>query len=194
VEIWGWANPDNTVTFTQHPANQTIIDGQTPAQLSVNFTATSGQGSAQYQWQRSDDGGTTWSNVGTSPTSYTSNNRHNYTPPALTRPANTGTAPSTVRFRCIVTVPPGKQFISNVATITVLPPTLRITKDGSNVITWWTNVPNYQLRSTNALPGGNGTNWTTETNGVVAGAGGYANNWVKTNDASSGTKIFELVK
>ena len=54
-------------TITTPPANQTVTAGQT-----ATFTvAASGTAPLSYQWQRSNNGGTTWTNVGTNASSYT---------------------------------------------------------------------------------------------------------------------------
>src|SRR6185312_14881802 len=50
-------------------ATQLMCIGQTPAPL-IGTALTGGHGAITYQWQRSSDGGTTWTNVGTNSLTY----------------------------------------------------------------------------------------------------------------------------
>jgi len=49
----------NTITITQQPSNQTASAGAATFSITASVTA----GTLAYQWQRSDDTGTSWSNV-----------------------------------------------------------------------------------------------------------------------------------
>lgn len=87
-------------TITGQPANQTVTVGQS-ATFSVKATGTA---PLSYQWQRSTNGGATWSNVGTNASSYTT---------AATTTADNGTV-----FRVIVSNSVGN-VTSTSATLTV---------------------------------------------------------------------------
>jgi hypothetical protein len=51
----------NTISFTQHPADTTAAFRS--ATFSSQATTSAGGLSLRYQWQRSDDGGTTWADI-----------------------------------------------------------------------------------------------------------------------------------
>jgi hypothetical protein len=87
-------------SITVHPADQTVTAGQT-ASFSVTATGTS----LGYQWQRSIDGGTTYTNVSGATAS-------SYTTPA------TAATDSGQRFRVVVSNSVGS-VTSNAATLTV---------------------------------------------------------------------------
>lgn len=50
------------ITITQHPANRSVTAG-TPATFSVRATQPAGCGTLRFQWQRSNNNGTTWTNI-----------------------------------------------------------------------------------------------------------------------------------
>ncbi len=82
-----------------HPADQFVSEGGT-----ASFSVTAGgMAPLSYQWQRSNNGGTVWSNVGTNGASYS---------------LNATQADSGARFRCLVTNSAGSA-VSNAATLTV---------------------------------------------------------------------------
>jgi hypothetical protein len=86
------------VIFT-HPADQFVSEGGT-----ASFTVTAGgMAPLSYQWQRSNNGGAVWSNVGANSAAYI---------------LNATQGDSGVRFRCLVTNSAGSA-LSNAATLTV---------------------------------------------------------------------------
>jgi hypothetical protein len=87
--------------FTNQPANLTVTAGQTATFAIV----ASGTAPLSYQWQRSNDNGTTWNTVsGASSASYTT--------------AVCGTSDNGARFRCVATNAAGNAT-SNAAALTV---------------------------------------------------------------------------
>jgi hypothetical protein len=84
-----------------HPVSQTVNQGQT---ATFNVTAI-GTSPISYQWQRSDNGGISWTNVGT--------NQNSYTTPATVASSDNGDL-----YRCIVSNDYGTD-ISATATLTV---------------------------------------------------------------------------
>ena len=92
-----------TPTFTSHPSNVTVVD-PLPATFMVT---TTGYSTRTYQWQRSNDGGTTWSNiVGATSASYTLN--------------PTASGDNGAKFRCKCSVGVLAVATSNVATLTII--------------------------------------------------------------------------
>ena len=89
--------------ITTQPADEIVAEGQTAI-----FSVTAAGAELTYQWQRSDDGGSTWSDIsGATDASYT-------TPP--TTPADSG-----AQFACVVTNA-GGSVTSDAATLTVVVP------------------------------------------------------------------------
>jgi hypothetical protein len=101
-------------SVVSHPQNATVIAGNA-ATFSV---AAAGSAPLSYQWQRSTDGGGTWTGVDAGGNSYT-------TPP-------TAASDDGDRYRCVVSngVPP--DATSDAATLTVHPDT-----DGDGMPGWW---------------------------------------------------------
>ena len=93
--------------ITVHPVNKTVTVGQT-----ATFTVTATGSGLSYQWQRSNNGGSTWTNVGTNSASYTT--------------AATVTSDNGAQFHCVVTNSAGSAT-SNAATLTVNPAASTIT-------------------------------------------------------------------
>jgi hypothetical protein len=97
-----YAYVDPAPAITQPPVNQTTSPGATATFI---ITAT-GQDPLTYQWQRSDDGGASWTDIaGATSTAYT------------TDPATC--ADNGAKFRCVVTNAYGT-ITSSVATLTIL--------------------------------------------------------------------------
>jgi len=87
--------------ITTHPVNKTVTEGQT-----ATFTVAASGSGLSYQWQWSNNVGSTWTNVGTNSTSYTT--------------AATGISDSGAQFHCVVTNSAGSPT-SSAATLTVNP-------------------------------------------------------------------------
>ena len=87
-------------TITTHPANLTVTEGQ-GATFNVG---ASGTAPLSYQWERSNNGGSTWEEAGTGSSSYTI--------------AVTALGDSGAQFRCTVSNGAG-DAVSNVATLIV---------------------------------------------------------------------------
>lgn len=92
--------------ITAQPSNQSVTAGST---ASFSITAT---GATSYQWQRSTDSGSNWSNVSTG----TGGTTANYTTAATT--VSGGSANNGDQFRCVATNSNGSTN-SNAATLTV---------------------------------------------------------------------------
>jgi hypothetical protein len=197
--MYQYATPDNTVTFTQQPpAGRTVIDGQqttltiaaTPSMIGLYPSGSSPDGAVQtwakYQWQYSDDGGTTWTDVPSGLAGQSGRQTASYTTTYLTLTQQGR------QYRCAVEVP-GKVSYSSVSTMTIVPPSLQITKVGADAIVSWPAVPSYVLQSTNALPGG-ATGWTDETNNIGLQGTVPMGTYLLTNPAPTGNKFFELKK
>ncbi len=89
-------------TITSNPSNQSVDAGET-ATFTVSAT---GAGTLTYQWQLSTDGGSSWSNVGSSASSYTT--------PSTTE------GMSGYRYRCVVSGSCSPSATSAYATLTVV--------------------------------------------------------------------------
>ncbi|HBZ01459.1 MAG TPA: hypothetical protein DEO84_09095 [candidate division Zixibacteria bacterium] len=87
--------------ITSHPVNKTVTEGQT-----ATFTVAATGSGLSYQWQRLNNGGSTWTNIGTNSASYTT--------------AATVIWDNGAQFRCLVTNSAGSAT-SNTATLTVNP-------------------------------------------------------------------------
>lgn len=135
-------------TIGTQPTSRTVAAGQT---ATFTVAATASSGSLSYQWQRSTDGGTAWSNVvgGTGATT------NSYTTVATT--SSGGGANNGDRYRCAVTDSAGTTNSSS-ATLTVTAPdatapthtgTVNVTAVGSNSIsvTWPTATDNVAVAS-----------------------------------------------
>lgn len=96
-------------TIDTQPSNQTVT---TPATATFTVAATTSGGSLTYQWQRSTDAGTTWSNVSTG----TGGTTNSYTTPATS--VSGGNANNGDEYRCRVSDTNGTTD-SSAATLTV---------------------------------------------------------------------------
>lgn len=117
-------NPDTTtLTFTEQPASATVDQSR-----KVSFIAlASGSAGIVYQWERSDDGGTTWAPI-------TDATNRQYTIANAASPAD-----NNAQFRAVASVlGTGFSATSSAATLTVTPDTTRPTVVGvvgrSNIV------------------------------------------------------------
>jgi uncharacterized repeat protein (TIGR02543 family) len=96
-------------TISVHPSNQNVTEG-----ASASFSVTAAGSQLTYQWQRSNNNGATWTNVGFATSS-------TYTISSTILPDNNA------RFRCVIANTAGS-VTSNTATLTVTmaPPTIAI--------------------------------------------------------------------
>jgi hypothetical protein len=99
--------PENTITITTQPTNQTAVDGA--ATFSVVATV-SPVGTLSYQWQKSDNDGASWAAVSGATSSSISLS-------SLTNAADDGDL-----YRVIVSAQDATTVTSNAATLTVSPP------------------------------------------------------------------------
>lgn len=102
---YGFLGRLETITITSQPTSTSANQGST-ATFSISATVT-GTGSLNYQWQRSDDSGSTWNNVGS--------NSNTYTTPSLSV-ANDNND----KYRCIVSSDAAIDVTSNEVTLTVV--------------------------------------------------------------------------
>ena len=100
--------PDVYVHITTQPASTSVVAPAT-AQFSVVATIEPVGGTITYQWQRSTNGGTSFSNVATG----TGGTTATYTTEATSAPMNG------YQYRCIVGASGAPNVTSNVATLTV---------------------------------------------------------------------------
>lgn len=101
---YGFLGRRSLITIISHPSSATYVEGS-----AATFTVVAGisDGAITYQWQRSDDSGSTWNNVGT--------DSNTYTTPTLSVASDNGD-----RYRCVLSSINADSVTSNQATLTVL--------------------------------------------------------------------------
>jgi hypothetical protein len=150
-----------TITITTQPTNQTSSGGA--ASFSVAATV-SPSGTPSYQWQRSNDAGTSWANVAGA------------TSATLSLTGLTVEADGNARFRAIVSAASAASVTSNAATLTVgsfyslaitQQPTNQTAAGGAAAFSVMATVtpsgtPSYQWQKSDRT-GSNGSTWTQRT-------------------------------
>ena len=175
---YGFLGRRELITIISHPTSAACAEGSTST-----FTVVAGitDGTITYQWQRSDNSGVSWNNVGT--------NSNSYTTPVLSVANDNGD-----RYRCILSSNNADSVTSNEAVITVVSADLSVTPAVSGKTTWVFAVDGPLI-----LDGGTNTTYTLSPSrnfnkitkmwgqGRSGGTGGYSTGQVAFGSGSTYT-------
>lgn len=151
-------------SISSHPSNSTICEGD-----NTSFSITASGTSLTYQWQVSNNGGSTYSNVSNGAV-------YSGATTSTLSISNAATSMSAFRFRCIVSGAVSPAATSNAGILTVNPaPTITSNPSNSSICSG-TNT-SFSITTTNAT----GYQWQVSSNGGST----YAN--VSNNAVYSGT-------
>jgi len=118
-----WTTAAESITITTQPSNQTAASGA--ATFSVTATVSPAGGTLTYQWQRSDDAGTTFANVSGA------------TSATLSLTSLTNGSDNNDQYRVMVSAVGATPVTSNAATLTVAAAAgLVVTTAGSGTGSW----------------------------------------------------------
>jgi hypothetical protein len=158
-----WTTAAEAITITTQPSNQTAASGA--ATFSVTATV-SPSGTATYQWQKSDDAGTTFSNVSGA------------TSATLSLTSLTNASDNNDQYRVIVSAVGATPVTSSAATLTVAASAgLVVTTDGSGTGSWSGagTLASKFVRSAVGWSGGG--NWVSDPVFTASGSGSVYIAW-----------------
>lgn len=175
---YGFLGGRDIITIISQPTSAAYAEGST-----ATFTVVAGitGGTITYQWQKSDDSGVTWNNIGT--------NSNSYTTPALSVANDSGD-----RYRCILSSPLADTVTSNEAVITVASADLSVTPSVNGKTAWVFAVDGPLI-----LDGGSDTTYTISParnfskitkmwgQGRSGGTGGYSTGQISFGSGSTYT-------
>ena len=147
----------NQVATATNPANTGVCQGS-PA----SFSITAGGGASTIQWQRSNNGGTTWTNITGAAVPNDGCTYSNYNSITLGI-ANTQNAMSTYQYRAVLTTISGSC----------------VTNSGAGILTV------YQLATTTNPPNRSICQGIGTTFGITAGGGARTINWERSSDGGT---------
>jgi len=175
---YGFLGRRAIITIISHPTSAAYAEGST-----ATFTVVAGitDGTISYQWQRSDNFGASWTNVGT--------DSNTYTTPVLSVANDSGD-----RYRCVLSSPLAETVTSNEAVITVAGADLSVTPAVSGKTAWVFAVDGPLI-----LDGGSNTTYTLSParnfskiakmwgQGRSGGTGGYSTGQISFGSGSTYT-------